>query len=384
MKLLYMECGMGVAGDMLMAALMGNLNDKSAFLDKLNSLGIPGVEVRYEKAVTHGIEGGRIFVEINGHTEESHHHHHPSYIDVRSLISQLPLDDKVKSDALAVYYSIAEAEAAVHGTSVEQVHFHEVGALDAVADVVGCCMLIHELNVDRIYASSLRVGSGTVRCAHGVLPVPAPATANLLRGIPIFGGEIKGEMCTPTGAALVAHFASEYKDLPQMITESVGYGIGGRDFGVASCVRTFVGKSSSAADVTEICCNLDDMTPEAIGYAMEVLFKEGALDVYTIPIGMKKNRSGVLFTCLCDSNDEEKFSELILRHTTTIGVRQKQYRRRILDRELRTVNTSLGNVRVKYCPSYGKMKPEYDDIVRIAHEKNMTFETVKSTISNEI
>ena len=374
MKTLYLECAMGAAGDMLMAALYELLEEegKAAFLAKMNALGLPDVKVSAAAAVRCGITGTRITVEIGGREEgnpddhapdrhahhhahghgdphaEGHYHHHedvPSHSpalglgEIEALLARLPVSSSVRENAAAVYRLIAEAEAAVHGRPVGQIHFHELGQMDAVADVVGVSMLLECLGPERIAASPVHVGMGQVRTAHGLLPVPAPATLRLLQGIPCHAGDIRGELCTPTGAALLRHFVAEFRPMPPMRLEKAGYGMGARDFAAANCLRAFWGKSTDAAfgandTVVELCCNLDDMSGEAIGHAAQMLLKEGALDVFTTPVQMKKGRPGVLLTCLCAPADAERFAVLMLKYTTSFGVRQTLCARYVLERSV--------------------------------------------------
>ena len=290
------------------------------------------------------------------------------------MIGRLPVPGKVKADAAAVYGLIAQAEAEVHGTELTQIHFHEVGTLDAVADVVGVCLLMDMLKPDKVVCSPVHVGFGEVRCAHGVLPVPAPATAKLLAGVPIYGGKIRGELCTPTGAALLKHFARSFGDMPVMTVEKTGYGMGTKDFEWANCVRAMLGTAEDAGDsVVELACNLDDMTGEAIGYAEEALLGAGALDVYAVPIQMKKNRPAVMLCCLCRPEEEGRFADLMLKHTTTLGVRCRTLRRHTLAREAVTLDTPYGPVRAKRSFGHGveKIKPEFDDLEAIADREGI-------------
>ena len=281
----------------------------------------------------------------------------------------------MKADARAVYRRIADAEAAVHGEPVDQVHFHEVGALDAVADVVGVCLLMHEIAPERVVVSPIHVGSGQVRCAHGILPVPAPATARILEGAPIYGGAVRGELCTPTGAALLRHFATGFGDMPAMTLSKVGYGMGTKDFERANCVRMLLGEASGAAggEVSELRCNLDDMTGEQIAFAVEALLAAGALDAWTEPIQMKKGRPGALLACLCPPEREGEFAALMLRHTTTLGVRCQALRRYVLEREPVALDTPWGPVRGKRSRGYGvdRVKPEYDDLAALARREGV-------------
>lgn len=308
MKTLYLECGMGAAGDMLTAALLELIDDKQAFVNRINRLGLPGVNVTAEPSVKCGITGTHMKVTVDGEEEESldahshhhehdrehSHHHHASVADIETLINGLDVSDRVKADAKAVYALIAEAESQVHGHPVSEIHFHEVGTMDAVTDVVSVCLLMEEIGAEEVVVSPVHVGSGHVHCMHGILPVPAPATALILKDVPTYGGHIRGELCTPTGAALLKHFASRFGDRPMMKTKAIGYGMGKKDFEQANCVRAFLGESEGKREqITKLECNLDDMTGEDIGYAIEQLFSAGAREVFTQPmssIQLSENR----------------------------------------------------------------------------------------------
>ena len=427
MKTLYIECNMGAAGDMLMAALSELLPDPEAFIARMNALGLPGVRFERQKTEKCGIIGTHIAVTVNGEDEHSHdvagtgnrygghghshdhgqhhghlhddaeannpqlhehvheheheyHHHHASLHDICAIIEALDLPEAVKADSKAVYGRIAEAESKVHGRPVDHIHFHEVGTLDAVADVVGVCALMHEIAPEQVLVSPVHVGSGQVRCAHGVLPVPAPATALLLEGVPVYGGAIRGELCTPTGAALLVHFASDFGDMPAMTLEAVGYGMGTKDFPWANCVRALLGQTREAPDsAVELRCNLDDMTGEAIGYAAQCLRQAGALDVWTQAIQMKKDRPGTLLCCLCPPEREGEFASLMLKHTTTIGVRCQKLRRYTLKREAVTLDTPYGPVRAKRSHGFGvdRVKPEFDDLAEIAERQGLSLGDIK-------
>lgn len=400
MRILYLDCSMGAAGDMLMAALYELLEDKQAFLDMMRSLGLPGIEISAEPAVKCGITGTHMKVLVHGseeldalhdhlhehaheHSHDHEHHHHTGLHEIEHLLSHLDLPQTVRDDALAVYRRIAEAESKVHGTTVDQIHFHEVGTLDALADVVGVCLLMHLLAPEKVYASSVHVGSGQVRCAHGILPVPAPATALLLAGVPIYGGAIQGELCTPTGAALLTHFVTKFGELPAMRLLKSGYGMGTKDFPAANCVRAMLGEQDAPTEeILELSCNLDDCTGEAIGFAMERLLDAGALDVYWTSVGMKKNRPGILLTCMCRPLDREKMVELLFRHTTTLGVRESAFRRYTLSRESKTIQTPDGDIRVKVSTGYGvtREKPEFDDLAKIARKTGKSLSELQRSI----
>lgn len=320
-----------------------------------------------------------------GHAHE-HSHHHYGMQDIHGIITGADAPEKVKKDALAVYQLIADAESQVHGSPIEHIHFHEVGSMDAVADVMAVCFLLHELHAERIIASPVAVGSGTVKCAHGILPVPAPATALLLEGIPTYAGQVKSELCTPTGAALLHHFAHEFGAQPQMRVERIGYGCGFKDFPQANVVRAMLGQTAGSGDqVVELSCNLDDTSAEKIGFAMDELFAAGALEVYTIPIGMKKNRPGILLTCMCRQAQKEEMLRLIFLHTTTIGVRERVENRYTLSRTLETVDTRFGQVHVKRVRGYGtdRIKYEYEDLARIAREQHLSIQQVEEQIRED-
>lgn len=302
---------------------------------------------------------------------------------IASIIDGLDIPAPVKEDMKAVYALIAEAESHAHGMPVDQIHFHEVGTMDAVADIAGVCLLFHELGADQIIASPVHVGSGYVHCAHGILPVPAPATAHILQGIPVYSTQVQGELCTPTGAALLKHFVKEFREMPVMTTSKIGYGMGKKDFERANCVRAFLGDTAETGDeIAELSCNLDDMTAEAVGFAEEALFEAGALEVYTVPVGMKKSRPGVLLTCMCRREDEEKMVELLFRHTTTLGVREHISRRFTLKRREETVETAYGPVRKKISQGHGvtRTKLEYEDLAAIAKKTTRPLEEIRKEI----
>ncbi|WP_291246416.1 nickel pincer cofactor biosynthesis protein LarC [Fournierella sp.] len=312
------------------------------------------------------------------------HHHHATMAWVEHTIQETALPPEVKEQALQVYHAIAQAESAAHGCPVDQVHFHEVGALDAVADVTAVCLLLHMLAPEKVIASPVHLGSGQVRCAHGILPVPAPATAYILQGVPAYTGSIRGELCTPTGAALLKTFAQSFGPMPVMVTEKVGIGVGNKDFEAANVLRVFWGSDASQVQqesdqIVELRCNLDDMTGEAIGYASELLLEEGALDVYTVPIQMKKSRPAVMLCCLCHAPQRDKLTQLMLRHTTTWGVRASVMDRSVLTTRMVPVKTKYGVVRVKQGTGYGvkKCKVEYGDMAAAAAQAGVELAKVE-------
>lgn len=336
----------------------------------------------HEHSHDHMHEHGHDHPHEHDHGHENHHHATMAWVE--HTIQQTALPPEVKEQALQVYHAIAQAESAAHGCPVDQVHFHEVGALDAVADVTAVCLLMHMLAPEKIVVSPVHLGSGQVRCAHGILPVPAPATAYILQGVPAYTGSIRGELCTPTGAALLKTFAQSFGPMPVMVTEKVGIGVGNKDFQAANVLRVFWGSDASQAQqesdqIVELHCNLDDMTGEAIGYASELLLEEGALDVYTVPIQMKKSRPAVMLCCLCHAPQRDKLTQLMLRHTTTWGVRASVMDRSVLTTRMVPVKTKYGVVRVKQGTGYGvkKCKVEYGDMAAAAAQAGVELAKVE-------
>ena len=428
MKTLYFECNMGAAGDMLLGALYELCDRKEDFLRDMNAaFASYGAKLTVEPSVKCGIRGTHMRVLVHGHEEaaggpgvrehgstepadahadgndhvHTHEetHTHATYRSVLETLGDLALPDEVKKNARAIYEQIGNAEAKVHGQTLEQIHFHEIGTIDALVDVTGCAYLLYLIAPDEILSSPIHVGSGFVQCAHGVLPVPAPATAELLKGIPFYTGSVTGELCTPTGAAILKHFVSHFGPMPPLAASSIGYGMGTRDFSIANCVRAFFGEkadlSSDANRGTEtdedgfpfddcvlsISCNLDDMTGEAIGLATDILLAAGALDVYTIPLQMKKNRPGVLLTCLCKPEERDKFTALFFLHTTTRGVRYQIFERAKLESTVETRHTSYGDIRVKKSSGYGieKEKAEFEDLKSIVmkHHYSISLDDIR-------
>ena len=418
LKTLYLDCSMGAAGDMLTAALLELVEDKEKMLEQCNAIGLPNVKTQAQPAVKCGIHGTYISVAIHG-TEESellesiehvhehehshphaHHvhthepapnghqhqphtsHRHTSLADIEAILQTLHIPDEVRTHAIKIYHLLAEAEARAHGSTKDAVHFHEVGMLDAIADIVNVCLLLHELDPDQILVSPINTGSGQVHCAHGILPVPAPATAYILQDMPIYHNAIQGELCTPTGAAILKHFASPCETMPILKVKKIGYGMGHKDFPAANCVRSFLGETSEDDEILELSCNLDDMTPEDIGYAQERLLSIGALDVYTMNIGMKKSRPGIMLNCICKKADKETMLHEIFKNTTTIGIREYHYNRYKMHRLEEIRQTALGRIRIKKATGYGveRSKAEYEDIKKIAEENHLSLTEVRKLL----
>ena len=402
MRTLYIDCGMGVAGDMLTGALLDLLDEagQAAFLQEINAALAGKAVVSAGPDMKCGVRGMHVRVTINGEEEghehhhhhadehhhedgEHHHHHHNGIKEIRELIDAMPLSENVRFHAREVFDSIAAAEAQVHGQDMEHIHFHEVGTLDAVADVAGVCLLMEKLKPEQVIVSPVNVGGGTVKCAHGILPVSAPATEILLRGRPWYEGDIKTELCTPTGAALVGHFADRFESAPILRVEKCGYGTGTKEFARLNAVRALLGEAAGEPDyLLELQCNLDDMSGEEIGFAMERLFDAGALDVWTTAIGMKKNRPGVLLSVLCRREQHDTLLSTLFRHTTTLGVREVLCPRYPLERSFREAQTPWGPVTVKRAEGWGvtREKPEYEDLARIARENDLRLRDVREQV----
>ena len=433
MKTLYLDLPMGAAGDMLSAALYELLNEeeRKSFIEEINNAGIPGVRVTTESSVKCGITGTHFSVKVNGQEEESHdahehshehhhneehshdhhhehehshehhheeafehehthdhdhHHHHTSMAEIEAIINSLKIPENVKADIIEVYKLIAAAESNAHGKPVTDIHFHEVGTMDAIADITSVCLLFNKIGAKNIFSSAINVGSGQVHCAHGILPVPAPATAFILKDIPVYSNHIKGELCTPTGAALLKHFVNHFGTMPPIKMNAIGYGMGKKDFEAANCIRAILGDSDEKPEtILEYTCNLDDISAERIGFAMEQLFAAGAVEAYTIPVTMKKSRPGHLLCVMCRERDKQKILQTIFKHTTTLGVRENISNRYFLERSIETVKTEFGDIRIKRAEGYGvkREKYEYEDLAAIARKTGLSIEEIVQKITQE-
>ncbi len=399
MRTLYFECAMGAAGDMLMGALYELCPEKERFLADMNAL-LPGVGLEAEAVRRQGIAGTHMRVVVHGqeeghdhrhgHYHEHHHHEHHSLADIEAMIDGFPLPQAVRESARSTYGLIAQAESEAHGVDVGEVHFHEVGALDAVVDVTGVCYLLHLLSPEAVCASTVTVGSGTIHTAHGLLPVPAPATARLLAGVPVTAGDIEAEMCTPTGAALLRTFARSFGPMPDGTVLGCGYGCGTKDFHRANCLRAFLLDTAEASEgpndrIVELKANIDDMTGEDMGFAMERLLEAGAVDVSYAPVYMKKDRPGVVLTCLCRPEDADRLAREMLRHTSTFGVRRTDCPRYAMSVSSAEVETVYGSVPRKTGTGYGlvKSKPEYEAMAESARLHGVPLAEVRRACGGE-
>lgn len=379
MKKVYFECNMGAAGDMLCGALLDTVdkNKRAEIVEKINSVGFPNAKISAVDDVKRGLVGTKFNVYVTAQNA----HSHTSISEVFEIINTLNFEECVKNDAKSIYKIIADAESAAHGISVADVHLHEVGMIDAIVDVVSFCFIKKELEIDKIYASPITVGYGSVKTAHGIMNVPAPATAAILADVPIKGGDIEDELCTPTGAAILKYFCTDFSVLGDFEYDCVGVGNGTKDFERANCVRAFVGNCDSD-DVCELRCQIDDMTGEEMGYAINKLLALGALDAYVQNIVMKKSRPAFLLTVIVNRIDKSLFIRQIFKHTTTLGVRILECERYRLSREIKEHE----KVRVKRSSGFGteKIKIEYDDIAEFADENNLSFFKAREQLIDKI
>ena len=420
-KILYFDCFAGISGDMCLGALIDLGLDASEVIGELNKLGVKGYDIEIKKTNKYSISGTDVKVSLNRtddsvhknseendqkpqYQENAHNHRHDekerSLADIRNIIQASGISKKAKDLSIAIFTEIAEAEAAVHGKSVEEVHFHEVGAIDSIIDIVGTAICIDMLKVDKIYCSPVHEGKGFVNCRHGRLPVPAPAVLKMLEGsgIPIITEDIEAELVTPTGFGILKTVSESSSKMPEMLVECVGYGFGKTETGRLNALRVimgskkvdnaFEGDAESGQEkirekVTLLETNIDDVTGEILGYTMEKLRKAGALDLWYTPIQMKKNRPAYMMTVLCKESDAEGLSDIMFRETSTIGIRIRETDRIALKREIITINTELGEIRAKLVTVQGleRIQPEYEDCIRLAEEKNLSLNKVYEVVN---
>ena len=380
MRTLYFDCFAGASGDMILGALVGVGVEPRHLLEQLALLKVAGYEVEFAVADRSGISATRAHVRT---AEERVHRH---LADILKIIDESSLSARVKARAARIFMRLAETEARVHNQPIDSVHFHEVGAMDAIIDVVGACICFEALGVERFVSSALHVGSGTVAMAHGRFPVPPPAVAELLKGAPVYSSDIVGELVTPTGAAIISTVCEEYGAIPQMRIESMGYGAGAREYErFPNVLRVMLGETEASESITEerlllIETNIDDMSPQLFGFLMERTLERGALDCYFTPVQMKKNRPGVLVSVLCRPVDRDSMIEILFGETTTLGVRILEVARRSLRRECRTVQTPYGPIDVKVArlDSGIKYMPEYEQCREAAERAGVALREVEA------
>lgn len=398
MKILYYDCFSGISGDMNLGALLDLGIDKSYLINELKKIKLDEYEIEVSKELKQGIEGTKVNVIVK---EKHHHHnhkhghshshsHHRHYSDIKKMIEGSDLSENVKSGSLKVFEKIGIAEAKIHGKTLEEIHFHEVGAVDSIVDIVGAAILIEKLGVEQIYSSSVQVGGGFVKCAHGTFPVPAPATTEILSGIPIKKGVVEHETTTPTGAAILASYVNVFDDKAQLKIEKTAYGIGHKDFGIPNVLRVHLAEvethtSYGTSIITE--CNIDDMNPEYYEFVMDKLFDGGVNDVYFTPIHMKKSRPAIKLSVLHPKELSQEIEKIIFEHTSTIGLRRITVEKAFLKREFKKIKTKYGDITIKYAftgNAEKKWKPEYIECVTIANDNNISLQELYNEINKHI
>jgi uncharacterized protein (TIGR00299 family) protein len=384
LKTLYFDCAAGASGDMILGALVGAGADPAKLVDQLRLLGVENYQVSFTKVDRCNLSATRANVETG------HEHSHRHLADLLRIIDDSNLNTAVKNRASLVFTLLAEAESEVHNVPVERIHFHEVGALDAIIDVVGACIGFEMLGIERFVCSPLHVGSGTVEIAHGRFPIPPPAVVSLLRGAPIYSTEVKGELVTPTGAAIIKAVTQEFGPLPPMVVSSIGYGAGSREYkdfpnALRIVIGDLIGESSdqppkNVERLVMLETNIDDMSPQIFGYVMERALELGALDCYFTPVQMKKNRPGTLVSILCKPAEQTLLCEMLLVETTTLGVRSYEVDRVALERAIVTVETPYGAIDIKEARMNGRLlraMPEYEQCRQAARAADLTLREVE-------
>jgi|WetSurMetagenome_2_1015567.scaffolds.fasta_scaffold169272_1 pyridinium-3,5-bisthiocarboxylic acid mononucleotide nickel chelatase len=378
MRIAYFDCFAGISGDMTLGALIGAGADPERLREGLAGLGVDGYRIEVGKRMAGPIEATDVRVIL----DDAHQHHHRRLKDILEIIRGAELSGSVKQTAERIFRRLADAEARVHGHSPEEVHFHEVGALDAIIDIVGTTLCLEILGWPKVIASPMPTFHGFAKGAHGTFPLPAPAAAELLRGIPWKKLDIEGELVTPTGAAIITEIAAGFGPLPAMTVEKIGYGAGKCDFGIPNALRVMIGQEAAGAEsqgVAVIETNIDDLNPQFYETAMERLFAAGALDVFLSPIQMKKNRPGTLLSVICDPGRTEAMADIVLAETSTFGVRISRWERLCLDRRWEDVETEFGAIRIKIGERKGRMitaSPEYEDCKKAAAEHGVPLRRV--------
>ncbi len=386
MKSPYLSGFSGVSGNMFIGALLDAGLPEQTLRDMVSTLPVSGYQLKFETVVKRGVQATYFDVQL----DHSEHHAHRHLADIVKIIEAADFSDAVKTRSILVFTRLAEAEAKVHGTTVEKIHFHEVGAVDAIIDIVGTVFGLEILGIEKVYAGNLRTGHGFIQCAHGSMPIPAPATAELLCGIPYSHGDIEKELLTPTGAALLATLCDGFGDRPEgFITEATAYGAGGWDLEIPNVLRAELGlfQTLEKSELVVLETNIDDCSPQIISYVLELLFSAGALDVWQTPILMKKGRSALKLSVLAPVLLQNELETIIFEETTTIGIRSYSVNRTAADRREETVNTPWGPVRVKISAANGKacsVTPEYDDCRTLAEANHIPLKEVVAAALKEL
>lgn len=399
MKVLYYDCFAGISGDMNLGALIDVGVDRKYLLSELDKLAVSGFDVLVSKEQKNGISGTRVTIKLDEdkseHTQSGHEHSHSHHRknrnleDITEIIRKSSLNGFVKELSIRIFNKIAEAEARIHNRPLSEVHFHEVGALDSIADIVGAAICIDYLKPDIILASPVELGGGFVKCAHGTFPVPAPATAEILKGIPVKSGAVMEETTTPTGAAILATIVNSFTSETNFIIDKIGYGLGYKTFEIPNLLRVFLTETDKVSDVKSnisliIECNIDDMNPELYDYIFDSLFRAGAHDVFITPVIMKKSRPAATLSVLCSPDIEHNIEKILFEETSTLGIRKYKVEKSMLDRKTETIDTIYGQVRIKSAFYNGhllKSKPEYDDCLRIAKEQKVPISEVYNLVN---
>lgn len=380
-RILYFDCYSGISGDMTLGALLDLGVDQQELFRQLSTLGVKGYQLKTARKQLNGIVGTDFDVVLN--TKQSHHHRHLP--EIKAIIENSKINQTAKDLAKRMFEVIARSEAKIHGKAINDIHFHEVGAIDSIIDIVGAAVCISLLKPDKVVCSPLHLGSGTIKCAHGYLPVPAPATVDILKGIPVYSTYIQGELVTPTGAAIIKTIATEFGPIPGMTILKTGYGTGKKELKIPNLLRVLFGKASdsSAEELVLLETNIDDMNPEIYSYLLPLLMERGALDAYLTNIVMKKGRPGVILSVLCEPGDAESLEEIIFSETSTLGIRHFKPKRSCLDRVQSTIQTDLGPVIVKSAYKDGKhlkSAPEYEVCKKLARNKGIPLKEVYDRI----
>ena len=389
-RILYYDCFAGISGDMNLGALV-DLGVPAEHLEKeLGKLDIEGFRLEVEADMRKGISGTKVTVVVDH--PENEKHRHLSHIE--ELIQKSSLSDRIKAKAMAIFMKVAEAEAKVHNIDIQKVHFHEVGALDSIADIVGAAICQEYLEVDEIHASPVQLGGGMVKCAHGLMPVPAPATGEIIAGIPVKTGLVDFEATTPTGAAILAATVDSFSERMEMDIAKTGYGIGQRDGEIPNVLRVYLAQSMKSSDqdvITEealmLECNLDDMNPESFSHVMDLLFEAGAADVFIIPMVMKKSRPGHLLSVLCNRDKVDEMKEILFRETSSIGLREYSLKKNMLRREIIVVKTRYGDVELKRSYWKGRVvseKPEFEQCSHLAREHGVALKEIQKEVIKKL
>lgn len=395
MKVAYFDCFAGASGDMILGSLMDAGLSLEELRGEIAKLGLSNYYIDRKKVVKGGLSGSQALVSVD---DSAHSHHHRHLHHLKEIIEKSGLDDRVKQKSISIFTALAEAEAMVHRTTVDKIHFHEVGAMDSIIDVVGSVAGLAAMGIEKVFCSPLHVGSGTVECAHGTLPVPAPATCELVKGRPVYSTGLRGELLTPTGAAILTTLAEEFGPMPVMTLDTIGYGAGTSDLSIPNLLRIAIGTSQAHTNdrprewVAVAETNIDDMNPQMYDYLIEKMLGMGALDVFLVPIQMKKNRPGTLISVVCHPELTGRFAEFLMRETTTIGVRWRIDERIKADRDIRKVPTKYGLMRFKVAhlgSTVINAVPEYDDCKRVALEQAIPLKVVmeearKTKIDSEV